>query len=115
METKTTTKKTKTKKIKVKEEVAFVEIEHSASTPPPELAADWWGAKFGFVRGGALGSKIQQVRQTVNGEAPLQNGERVTTNGRTQFSEQDQENLYKLVQVSMSTFETIIFCQVNGF
>jgi len=55
------------------------------------------------VRGGALGSKIQQVRQTVNGEAPLQNGERVTTNGRTQFSEQDQENLYKLVQDNATT------------
>lgn len=115
METKTSTqkgiKKKKVKKEVKEEQAAFVEIDHTSSTPPLELAADWWGAKFGFVRGGALGSKIQKVRQTVNGQAPLQNGERLTTNGRTQFSEQDQENLYKLVQVSISKSEMTFFCQ----
>jgi len=73
-----------------KEEVSFVEMECEESIPLPEIAADWWGTKYGFVRSGALGSK---VRETVNGERPRQNG-------RTQFSEQDQENLYNLVNVS---------------
>jgi Pin2-interacting protein X1 len=74
-----------------KEEIGFVEMEES--TPLPEIAADWWGTKYGFVRSGALGSK---VRETVNGERPSENG-------RTQFSEQDQENLYNLVNDKATT------------
>ncbi|KAG0563031.1 hypothetical protein M758_9G189000 [Ceratodon purpureus] len=72
------------------DEVMFVEMECEENVPMQELAADWWGSKYGFVRGGALGSKQVQVRETVNGERPSQNG-------RTQFSEQDQENLYNMV------------------
>jgi hypothetical protein len=79
-----------TKVAESKEEVLFVEIEGEKSAPLPEIAADWWGTKYGFVRSGALGSK---VRETVNGERPSENG-------RTRFSEQDQENLYNLVNVS---------------
>ena len=75
------------------EEVIFVEMECEVNVPMPELAADWWGTKYGFVRGGALGSKQVQVRETVNGERPSENG-------RTRFSEQDQENLYNMVNVS---------------
>ena len=75
------------------DEVMFVEMECEENVPMQELAADWWGSKYGFVRGGALGSKQVQVRETVNGERPSQNG-------RTQFSEQDQENLYNMVNVS---------------
>lgn len=77
-------------------------MECLAPAPTAEVAADWWGTKYGFVRGGQLGSKLQEVRQTNNGEAPVENGVRTTENGRTQFSEQDQENLYKLVNVSWS-------------
>lgn len=76
-----------------KEEASFVEMECEESTPLPEIAADWWGTKYGFVRSGALGSK---VRETVNGERPSENG-------RTQFSEQDQENLYNLVNDKATT------------
>uniref|UniRef100_A0A7I4FTQ2 G-patch domain-containing protein n=1 Tax=Physcomitrium patens TaxID=3218 RepID=A0A7I4FTQ2_PHYPA len=73
--------------VESKEELMFVEMECEESVSLQEPAADWWGTKYGFVRGGALGSK---VRQTVNGERQCQNG-------RTVFSEQDQENLYNLV------------------
>ena len=82
------------KKEATKEDVVFVEMECEDNAPMlEELAADWWGTKYGFVRGGALGSKQVKVRETVNGERPGQNG-------RTQFSEQDQENLYNMVNVS---------------
>lgn len=80
------------KVVESKEQVSFVEIEVEESISLPDIAADWWGTKYGFVRAGALGSKQVQVRETVNGERPSQNG-------RTQFSEQDQENLYNLVNV----------------
>jgi Pin2-interacting protein X1 len=79
------------KKETTNEEAVFVEMECEENIPQvQELAADWWGTKYGFVRGGALGSKQVQVRETVNGERPSENG-------RTQFSEQDQENLYNMV------------------
>lgn len=81
------------KKEVLKEEVMFVEMECEENVPLQELAADWWGTKFGFVRGGALGSKQVQVREIVNGERPSENV-------RIQFSEQDQENLYNMVNVS---------------
>uniref|UniRef100_A0A7I4D386 G-patch domain-containing protein n=1 Tax=Physcomitrium patens TaxID=3218 RepID=A0A7I4D386_PHYPA len=84
------------KVVESKEQVSFVEIEVEESISLPDIAADWWGTKYGFVRAGALGSKQVQVRETVNGERPSQNG-------RTQFSEQDQENLYNLVNDKATT------------
>lgn len=52
------------------------------------LAADpnWWGHKYGFVVGGALGEK--QKKKEAGEE------------GKRGFLEQDQEDLYNLVQVS---------------
>ncbi|GAB2273843.1 hypothetical protein Dimus_008615 [Dionaea muscipula] len=49
---------------------------------------DWWGKKYGFVSGGFLGTKSKK-RKTV-GDEPQEK--------RTCFAEEDQENLYKLVQ-----------------
>ncbi|KAH7424239.1 hypothetical protein KP509_12G096600 [Ceratopteris richardii] len=48
---------------------------------------DWWGARFGFVRAGALGA-----------QACMRNSLAEVSKTRSSFCEQDQENLYKLVQ-----------------
>ncbi|XP_010473644.1 PREDICTED: nucleolin [Camelina sativa] len=49
-----------------------------------EPSSDWWGNKFGFVSGGLLGAK--------SGKKKLKASE------RKMFSENDQENLYNMVQ-----------------
>ncbi|KAL9670546.1 hypothetical protein QQ045_008099 [Rhodiola kirilowii] len=51
-----------------------------------ELPADWWGHKYGFVSGGYLGAESKKRKL-----APADKE-------RTMFHEQDQENLYNLVQ-----------------
>lgn len=55
-----------------------------ASQSPAENP-DWWGHKYGFVRGGGLGEK--QKKKESGDEA------------KRGFLEQDQEDLYNLVQV----------------
>lgn len=55
-------------------------ITEKAQDVPPE----WWGHKFGFVAGGMLGAESRRKK---------------SLNDRTAFNEEDQENLYKLVQV----------------
>ncbi|KAF6157601.1 hypothetical protein GIB67_037174 [Kingdonia uniflora] len=54
-----------------------------------EVVIDWWGNKLGFVSGGYLGSAA---------EKPLK---AQTSDKRTAFHEDDQENLYNLVQGKM--------------
>ncbi|XP_071702933.1 G-patch domain-containing protein 1-like [Rutidosis leptorrhynchoides] len=56
-----------------------------------QIPQEWWGNKYGFVSGGLLGanSKRKKTRTT----DVLKN-----CNKRTAFHEDDQENLYKLVQ-----------------
>ncbi|KAI3501348.1 hypothetical protein L1887_29214 [Cichorium endivia] len=56
-----------------------------------EISPDWWGNKFGFVSGGLLGA--QNKRKKSHKTDIAQNH-----NKRTAFHEEDQENLYKLVQ-----------------
>lgn len=51
-------------------------------------AADWWGSKYGFIFGGFLGADSTR-KKSVSGN----------NSKRTAFFEEDQENLYKLVQV----------------
>ncbi|KFK40479.1 hypothetical protein AALP_AA2G001000 [Arabis alpina] len=48
-------------------------------------SSDWWGFKFGFVSGGLLGAKSGKKKSSKSNE-------------RKMFSENDQENLYNLVQ-----------------
>ena len=55
---------------------------------PSEAPAEWWGARFGFVRGGALGSMAREEERE-GGEGSERKG----------FLEDDQEKLYNLVQV----------------
>lgn len=49
-----------------------------------EVPPDWWGRKLGFVVGGMLGAESKRKK---------------SLNKRAMFNEDDQENLYKLVQV----------------
>uniref|UniRef100_A0A7N0VA64 G-patch domain-containing protein n=1 Tax=Kalanchoe fedtschenkoi TaxID=63787 RepID=A0A7N0VA64_KALFE len=67
----------------------FAEVESTKGYSAPEavqLSADWWGHKYGFVSGGFLGAESKKRKL-----APADKE-------RTMFFEQDQENLYNLVQ-----------------
>ncbi|KAK1408274.1 hypothetical protein QVD17_39910 [Tagetes erecta] len=57
----------------------------------PSISLDWWGYKFGFVSGGFLGAQSRRKKSSTTED--VQN-----FNKRTMFHEEDQENLYKLVQ-----------------
>lgn len=52
---------------------------------------NWWGHKFGFVSGGFLGATSRKKRSS----------RKDPSNVRQTFGEEDQENLYNLVQVGM--------------
>ncbi|XP_065858356.1 G-patch domain-containing protein 1 [Euphorbia lathyris] len=66
------------------------EVIYSGGCKTKDISPDWWGFKSGFVSGGFLGSrKKKKSSGTGNAENP---------NKRTAFHEEDQENLYKLVQ-----------------
>ncbi|CAI8619500.1 unnamed protein product [Vicia faba] len=62
----------------------------------PDIHPEWWGLKFGFVSGGLLGaaSKKRKSSTSENAKAGM---------ARTPFFEQDQENLYNLVQDKATT------------
>ncbi|KAI3713439.1 hypothetical protein L1987_72016 [Smallanthus sonchifolius] len=53
-----------------------------------EISPEWWGNKFGFVSGGLLGAQSKRKKCLTS----------QSCNKRTAFHEDDQENLYKLVQ-----------------
>ncbi|KAD3641367.1 hypothetical protein E3N88_30591 [Mikania micrantha] len=53
-----------------------------------EISPEWWGNKFGFVSGGLLGAQSKRKKCLTSHSC----------NKRTAFHEDDQENLYKLVQ-----------------
>lgn len=53
------------------------------------IPLDWWGHKLGYIGGGFLGAETRR-RKSLQAEKP---------NERTMFNEDDQENLYNLVQV----------------
>lgn len=55
-----------------------------------EYPPEWWGYKFGFISGGYLGAQSKK-RKAAAVNAP--SGKK-----RIGFAEEDQENLYKLVQ-----------------
>lgn len=58
------------------------------------VSPEWWGFKRGFVSGGFLGAEARRrkaIERTQNGDQ------------RTAFHEEDQENLYKLVQNKATT------------
>ncbi|MED6115134.1 hypothetical protein PIB30_087339 [Stylosanthes scabra] len=66
--------------------------EPAYSSIPPE----WWGYKYGFVSGGFLGAGLKK-RKSATSEGAKNRME------RTAFYEEDQENLYNLVQDKSTT------------
>ncbi|KAL3743002.1 hypothetical protein ACJRO7_018326 [Eucalyptus globulus] len=58
---------------------------------PDENLPDWWGSKYGFVSGGFLGARSTRKKIVGSKDAGK-------SYERTAFFEEDQENLYKLVQ-----------------
>ncbi|KAL2614592.1 hypothetical protein AAZV13_08G016700 [Glycine max] len=58
----------------------------------PAIPPDWWGYKYGFVSGGFLGAESKKKKSMISGKAE-----------RTAFFEEDQENLYNLVQEKSTT------------
>ncbi|KAF4404414.1 G-patch domain-containing protein 1 [Cannabis sativa] len=56
-----------------------------------EISPDWWGFKLGFTSGGLLGAESRRKLQSEKSKT------------RTAFHEDDQENLYNLVQDNATT------------
>ncbi|CAN0841197.1 G-patch domain-containing protein 1 [Linum grandiflorum] len=73
------------------EEEEAAQIYNPSGNQVEELAPDWWGHKFGFVSGGLLGARSTKKKSTKKGDAE-------NPKERTAFFEQDQEDLYNLVQ-----------------
>ncbi|KAE8706354.1 meiotic recombination protein SPO11-2-like isoform X1 [Hibiscus syriacus] len=59
------------------------------------VSLDWWGYKYGFVSGGFLGESTRKKS--------IKTGVSKKSTERTVFFEDDQENLYKLVQDKATT------------
>ncbi|XVE57958.1 hypothetical protein DITRI_Ditri04bG0131200 [Diplodiscus trichospermus] len=59
------------------------------------VSPEWWGHKYGFVSGGFLGESTRKKS--------IKAGESKNLTERTVFFEDDQENLYKLVQDNATT------------
>ncbi|PQQ16649.1 uncharacterized protein Pyn_26899 [Prunus yedoensis var. nudiflora] len=57
-----------------------------------ELPPNWWGHKYGFIPGGLLGAELKRRKS-----------EKSQSNERTMFYEDDQVNLYNLVQDKSTT------------
>ncbi|KAK9983605.1 hypothetical protein SO802_033130 [Lithocarpus litseifolius] len=72
-------------------EFIYVEGDKVEDIPP-----DWWGYKYGFVSGGFLGAESRRRKSQTTENAQ-------TNNERTVFCEDDQENLYHLVQGNATT------------
>lgn len=71
--------------------MTFISIDFVTENTLEDLPPDWWGYKYGFVSGGFLGAESRRRLKSENTQK---------CNERTVFFEADQENLYKLVQVS---------------
>ncbi|CAM6033927.1 unnamed protein product [Sphagnum compactum] len=77
-----------------------IQVREEINPAHEALAVDWWGTNFNFVRGGRLGSTLHKPNAAVG--KPSEE-DKALSNGRTEFCEQDQENLYKLVQDKATT------------
>lgn len=67
-----------------------VTLSHHIGKMQEDISPDWWGFKYGFISGGFLGAESRRK---------FKNGNAQNSKERTVFHEDDQENLYKLVQV----------------
>lgn len=66
-------------------------ISDQEGTGIKDKSGQWWGQKYGFVSGGFLGSQSRSTKELLV-KTSLGSAERNT------FGEEDQENLYRLVQ-----------------
>ncbi|KAK4435402.1 G-patch domain-containing protein 1 [Sesamum alatum] len=69
----------------VSEEANSIEIIPDMEETVQDVPPEWWGYKLGFVTGGLLGAESRRKKSLLSNE-------------RKTFNEDDQENLYKLVQ-----------------
>ncbi|KAK7369728.1 hypothetical protein VNO80_11771 [Phaseolus coccineus] len=74
-------------------EIQIVEVEESKY---PAIPPEWWGYKYGFISGGFLGAELKKKKSNTS-ETVRNRAE------RTAFHEEDQENLYNLVQEKSTT------------
>ncbi|KAI3716749.1 hypothetical protein L1987_67850 [Smallanthus sonchifolius] len=72
-------------------DLELVEASESNAVNVAGISPDWWGYKFGFVSGGFLGAKSKRKKSSTTEDVQ-------DFSKRTVFHEEDQENLYKLVQ-----------------
>ncbi|KAJ4802854.1 hypothetical protein LUZ62_015420 [Rhynchospora pubera] len=72
-------------------DLVIVDINDDLEAGVPEIKADWWGHKQGFIFGGHLGARSHKLRKVKSSDG---NSAYV----RKTFAEEDQENLYNLVQ-----------------
>lgn len=66
--------------------------------------AQWWGHNHGFISGGFLGTKSHATKSCLQKDSRS-----LASNKRNTFAEEDQENLYKLVQVRTGIFCHLVF------
>lgn len=66
-----------------------------ADSKAEEELAQWWGHKYGFISGGFLGAQSRTSKSVLSKDS-----QSLLSTTRKTFVEQDQENLYNLVQVS---------------
>ncbi|XP_042481566.1 G-patch domain-containing protein 1 isoform X2 [Macadamia integrifolia] len=88
-------KKRKKKREKTIEGEDSVLVKTESRTMDKDVSPEWWGFKHGFVSGGFLGAqhaKKKSLSETAQ-----------SCDKRTAFYEEDQENLYKLVQDKSTT------------
>lgn len=86
---------------------AILESTHSVDltqTPSEHQSAEWWGHKHGFVWGGLLGAKSKVKKPVALKESQCSDvGNGQVSTIRNAFCEEDQENLYNLVQDKSTT------------
>ncbi|KAG8375018.1 hypothetical protein BUALT_Bualt10G0055900 [Buddleja alternifolia] len=81
----------------VSDEVMSIEIHlPDIEAKDQDVPLDWWGHKFGFIPGGLLGAESRRKKSLLSGNDK-------NPNERTTFNEEDQENLYNLVQDKATT------------
>ncbi|KAL2632333.1 hypothetical protein R1flu_017019 [Riccia fluitans] len=77
------------------------EPEEDVGVPLAPLPADWWGLKYGFVRAGHLGATRDPPKVRTGDENATTSSKDPSV--RTAFREQDQEDLYNLVNNKATT------------
>ncbi|XP_062030703.1 G-patch domain-containing protein 1 [Rosa rugosa] len=74
------------------EKATEIQVICPEETTCKEIPPNWWGHKYGFVPGGLLGAELKRRKL-----------EKSQANERTMFYEDDQVNLYNLVQDKSTT------------